>query len=94
MNITFIKENGETKTTDKIKGVTIDMGMHHGARTFYVPGNRSIRELIEAGELVAIPDPGIGVVFKRTDNATALERLAALTIAEVQEIERKRNEAA
>lgn len=67
------------------------MGMHKGEHVFYT-GNRSIRELIEAGELIAISDPVTGVVFKRTEKATAVERLAALTIPEVQEIERRRNE--
>lgn len=69
----------------------IDMGMYKGEHVFYT-GNRSIRELLEAGELIAIPDPTTGCVFKRTGKATVLERLAALTIDEVREIERKRNE--
>lgn len=69
----------------------IDMGMYKGERVFYT-GNRTIRQLMEDGELIAIPDPVTGCVFKRTERATALERLAALTIEEVQEIERKRNE--
>lgn len=69
----------------------IDMGMHKGEHVFYT-GGLSIRELLEAGELIAIPDPVTGCVFKRTEKATVLERLAALTIDEVREIERKRNE--
>lgn len=33
----------------------VDMGNVHGKRSFYTHG-RSIRELMEDGELVAIPD--------------------------------------
>lgn len=68
----------------------IDMGVVKGERVFYT-GGRSIRELMIAGELIAIPDAETGVVFKRIERATELERMAALTIEEVVEIERKRN---
>ena len=68
----------------------IDMGVVKGERVFYT-GGRSIRELMIAGELIAIPDAETGVVFKRIERATEVERMAALTIEEVVEIERKRN---
>lgn len=59
----------------------VDMGIVHGKKSFYTHG-RSIRELMEDGELVAIPDKRQGVVYKRTASCSPVERAAQLTIDE------------
>jgi len=59
----------------------IDMGIVKGKHVFYT-GNRSLAQLIEAGEVLAIPE-GDGIVFKRSEIVTPLERQAAYTLAEV-----------
>lgn len=61
----------------------IDMGMHHGQRVFYT-GGRSLRELIEAGEILAIPDPESGLIFKRTVNCSKVEKAAAFSVDEAK----------
>lgn len=60
----------------------IDMGNHKGQHLFYT-GDRSIAELIEAGEIIAIPDPIDIIIFKRAERATPIEKQAAYTLAEV-----------
>jgi len=61
----------------------IDMGMHHGQRVFYT-GGRSLKELIEGGEILAIPDPQTGIVFKRLVNCSEVERAAAFSVDEAE----------
>lgn len=68
----------------------LDMGKYKGVQ-LWAPQGKSIRELMEDGEIVAIPDPETGMVFKRTERCTPLELMAALTIEEAKEIEAKRN---
>jgi len=63
----------------------IDMGIIQGKRVFYT-GNRSLAELIEAGEVMALPDPETSVCFKRTERCTPLEKLAAYTVDEAKAI--------
>lgn len=63
----------------------IDMGIIQGKQVFYT-GNRSIEELVEAGELMALPDTETGVCFKRTERCTPLEKLAAYTVDEAKQI--------
>lgn len=62
----------------------IDLGIVKGQRLFYT-GNRSLAQLIEAGEVCAIPTLE-GVMFKRREICTELERQAAYTLAEVRAI--------
>lgn len=61
----------------------IDLGTVHGQRVFYT-GGRSYRELIEAGEILAIPDPQTGIVFKRTVNCSEVEKAAAFSVDEAE----------
>lgn len=42
----------------------IDMGKHKGTQIWYI-GGRSLAELIEAGEIAAVPDAEVGIAFKR-----------------------------
>jgi hypothetical protein len=63
----------------------IDLGNVHGQRTFYTAG-RSLAELVEAGEVVAIPDPHEGIIYKRPDICTPLEMAAKLTVDEALRI--------
>lgn len=67
----------------------LDMGKHKGIQLWATEG-KSIQELMETGEIVAIPDPETGMIFKRTARCTPLELMAALTIEEATEIEAKR----
>lgn len=69
----------------------IDMGMHKGQHVFYT-GNRSIAELIEAGEIYAIPDAVNGIVFKRAERCTELEKQAAFTLAELLAMKAQQSE--
>ena len=66
----------------------IDMGIAHGKRTFYAK-NRSLKELMEQGILIAIPDAQEGVVFKRKEVATDLEKQAAYTLEEIEALYKK-----
>lgn len=59
----------------------IDMGTVHGQKVFYTHG-RSIRELMEDGEIIAIPDAVQGVVYKRTEACSTVELAAQLTVNE------------
>ena len=68
----------------------LDMGKHKGIQ-LWAPQGKSIRELMEEGEIVAIPDPETGMIFKRTARCTPIELMAALTVEEAKEIEAKRN---
>ncbi len=68
----------------------LDMGKHKGVQ-LWAPQGKSIRELMEAGEIVALPDPETGMIFKRTARCTPLELMAALTIEEAKAIEVQRN---
>lgn len=63
-----------------------DMGKSKGVQVWYTDG-RSIRELMEVGEIIALPDPETGMIFKIAARCTELERRAALTIEEAQVIE-------
>lgn len=66
----------------------IDMGKHHGEQVWYTEG-RSIKQLIEDGEIVALPDSEDAIVFKRKERCTPLELMAAFTLEETKEIYRK-----
>ncbi len=68
----------------------LDMGKHKGIQ-LWATGGKSIQELMESGEVVALPDPETGMIFKRTARCTPLELMAALTVEEAKEIEAKRN---
>ena len=61
----------------------IDMGEVDGKRLFYT-GGRSFEELILAGEVLAIPDAETGLVFKRTERCTPLEKMAAFSVDEAK----------
>ncbi len=61
----------------------IDMGMHKGTQLWYT-GGRSLAQLIEDGEVMAIPTP-IGLIFKRSEIVTPIERMAAYTLDEVRQ---------
>lgn len=63
----------------------IDMGNHHGEQVFYTGGS-SLSELMEAGEIVAIPDEDQGIVYKRTVNCSSVEIAAKLSVKEATEI--------
>lgn len=63
----------------------IDMGDHHGQRTFYT-GGRSLAELMQDGEVVAIPDPDEGIIYKRPANCTSVELAAKLSVEEARQI--------
>lgn len=63
----------------------IDLGIAHGQRTFYT-ANRSLAELVESGEVVAIPDSHEGIIYKRPENCTPLELAARLTVDEARRI--------
>lgn len=63
----------------------IDMGNVRGKRVYYTAG-RSLAELVEAGEIIAIPDPDQGIVYKRPVNCTPLEVAAKLTVDEARKI--------
>lgn len=63
----------------------IDMGVINGERVWYTDG-RSFIELMQTGEVVAIPDAEYGIVYKRTERATPLELAAQLTVEEAQQI--------
>lgn len=60
----------------------IDLGTVRGQRTWYT-GGRSLAQLIEAGEVCAIPTP-TGLAFKRREICTPIELAAAYTLAEVR----------
>ena len=66
----------------------INMGKSKGQQVWYTEG-KSIQELMEAGDIVALPN-GDGMIFKRAARCTPLELLAALTVEEAKEIEAKR----
>ena len=59
----------------------VDMGGVHGTQTFY-PHGRNLRELMEDGEIVAIPDVQQGIVYKRPVNCSPVELAAQLTAEE------------
>lgn len=60
----------------------IDMGTVHGEHVWYT-GGRSLAKLIEDGEVFAVPTDE-GIVFKRSEICTELERQAAYTLEEVR----------
>lgn len=59
----------------------IDMGNHKGERVFYV-GDKSVAELIQEGAILAIPDTENGIIYKRPERCTELEKMAAFTLEE------------
>lgn len=59
----------------------IDMGNYKGERVFYV-GGKSFAELIQEGAILAIPDPAQGIIYKRPERCTELEKMAAFTLEE------------
>lgn len=63
----------------------IDLGIVRGQRTFYTAG-RSLAELVESGEVVAIPDATEGIIYKRPENCTPVELAARLTVDEARRI--------
>ena len=62
----------------------IDLGMHHGQHFFYVDG-KSLLELVEEGLVIAIPCGG-GIVFKRPEVATPLEKMSAFSLDELRKM--------
>ena len=60
----------------------IDMGIHHGKHIFYVPSHKSYGEMIRDGDILAIPDPVQGIIYKRPERCTEIEKRAALTLEE------------
>lgn len=60
----------------------IDMGMSKGERVFHVPGNKSWGELIRDGDVLAIPDPVQGIIYKRPERCSEIEKRAAMTLEE------------
>lgn len=62
----------------------IDMGKYKGETQIWYTGNKSMLELIEEGQIVAIPDPVNGIIFKRTERCTELERQSAFSVAELR----------
>lgn len=65
----------------------IDMGIIDGKRVWY-PGGKSLMELIDIGEVVALPDMDDGVAFKRRERCTPLELQAAYTPEEIRRMAR------
>jgi hypothetical protein len=63
----------------------IDMGTVKGQHLFYT-GGRSLEELMRDGKIVAIPNEQQGIVYKRTEIATEVEKMAALTIEEAKRV--------
>lgn len=63
----------------------IDMGIIDGKRIFYT-GNKSLMELIDSGELIAIPDVEDGMALKRRECVTPLELQAAYTPDEIRQM--------
>lgn len=63
----------------------IDLGIAHGKHVFYT-GNHSLAELVEAGEVVAIPDAAEGIIYKRPQNCTPVELAARLSVDEARRI--------
>lgn len=63
----------------------IDMGKHKGTQIWYT-GGRSLAELIQDGEIAAVPDSEVGIAFKRVDNCTPLELEAQFTLEELRAI--------
>lgn len=63
----------------------INLGIAHGHHLFYTAG-RSLAELVEASEVVAIPDSTDGIIYKRPENCTPLELAARLTVDEAKRI--------
>lgn len=61
----------------------LDMGKYKGTQLWYT-GGRSLAELMEAGEVFAIPDPETGLAFKRAESCTTLEKQAAYTVEEAK----------
>lgn len=59
----------------------IDMGIVRGERVWYT-GGRSLAQLIEDGEVCAVPTDE-GLIFKRREICTELELQAAYTLEEV-----------
>ena len=57
------------------------MGNHKGEHVFYV-GNKSFAEHIQEGAILAIPDPAQGIIYKRPERCTELEKMAAFTLEE------------
>lgn len=68
----------------------IDMGIVKGERVWYT-GGRSLAQLIEDGEVCAIPTDE-GVAFKRRETCTELELQAAYTLEEVRAFAAENNE--
>lgn len=65
----------------------IDMGIVKGEQVWYT-GGRSLAQLIEDGEVCAIPEAD-GIAFKRAEICTELERQGAYTLDEVRAIAAK-----
>ena len=63
-----------------------DMGDVKGEHVFHVSGNPTWGDLIREGIIVAIPDSAEGIIYKRSENCTTLEKMAALTAEEVAAI--------
>lgn len=68
----------------------IDMGMIDGKQIFYT-GDKSLMELIDSGDVVAIPDAEDGMAFKRSERLTPLERLAAYTPDDIRKMAQGQN---
>ncbi len=69
-----------------------DMGLVHGKPTFHVSGNPTVKDLIEEGIIIAIPDPHEGIIYKRPQKCSAIELSARLTVEEAAAITAAWNE--
>lgn len=67
----------------------IDLGTVRGQRVYYT-GNRSLAELMQAGEVVAIPDANEGIIYRRPETCTPVELAARLTVEEARRITAER----
>lgn len=66
------------------------MGNHKGERVFYV-GDKSFAELIRDGAILAIPDAQQGIIYKRPERCTELEKMAAFTLEKAAAFTEQRN---
>ena len=63
-----------------------DMGNVKGEHVFHVSGNPTVGDLIREGLVIALSDRDQGIIYKRAENCTELERMAALTVEEAAAI--------
>lgn len=66
----------------------IDMGKYKGKTQLYLT-QKSFAEMIRDGEICAIPDQIEGIIFKRAERCTELEKKASFTLDELLAIKAK-----